>query len=320
MTTEPNNKHNQKSLADAILKTWPRSLHRPRYITGFQVRDAAGFSAWRTIDAVVLDTWPSKGLTLHALEIKVSMSDLRRELDDPAKSSQFEEIVDRFSIVAPLGVVDLDLLPKHWGLYCPTPEGTLRARRKPLPIRPGKPNKTINRSFAAAFVRAVVDRDLDRNLLDEQFTKGIKAGEERSAHRAEVATKDLERYMNAVETFEEKSGVRISTYNGGSIGEAVKFVLDGGILRQINRSHNIRDLGNRLIAMADELEALSANIDKPTRAESDLRLLVACIERGDFSAAELAVQAMKRAVRAEVIKIIDKETILRPSPMTGSEL
>lgn len=261
---EPKNEYNERSLADAILKTWPRSIHQPRFITGFQVRDAAGFSAWRTIDAVVFDTWPSKGLELHALEIKINMADLRRELNDPAKAAQFEDIVDRFSIVAPLGVVDLDLLPKHWGLYCPTPEGTLRARRRPLPIHPGKTPNMIDRSFAAAFVRAVVDRDLDRNMLDEQYARGRKAGEENAAHKIEVATKDLERYMSAVNEFEEKSGVRILTYNGRSIGEAVKFVLDGGILRQINRSHNIRDVGNRLVAMADELDALSANIDKPT--------------------------------------------------------
>jgi len=76
---------------------------RPRWIVAFQVHNAAGFGFSRRLDAVVLDTWPSQGLTVHGLEIKTRKSDMRRELLDPAKAQAFATDLDLFSIAAPAG-------------------------------------------------------------------------------------------------------------------------------------------------------------------------------------------------------------------------
>ena len=45
-----------------------------------QVRNAAGFDAKRTFDAVVVGLWPSRGHDIHVIEVKVSRSDWQREL------------------------------------------------------------------------------------------------------------------------------------------------------------------------------------------------------------------------------------------------
>lgn len=51
-----------------------------------QVRNAAGFDANRTFDAVTVGLWPSRGLPVDVWEIKVSRSDWLNELRKPAKA------------------------------------------------------------------------------------------------------------------------------------------------------------------------------------------------------------------------------------------
>ena len=81
-----------------------------------QVRNDSGFNSTRTFDAMSLSLWPSRGHTLHVFEIKVSRGDWLRELKDPAKGEAACAIADRFSIVAPRGVVVPAELPSTWGL------------------------------------------------------------------------------------------------------------------------------------------------------------------------------------------------------------
>lgn len=81
-----------------------------------QVRNAAGFDANRTFDAVVVGLWPSRGHDIHVLEVKVSRSDWQRELAKPEKAEDAAKVADRFSVVAPRGIVDLAEVPATWGL------------------------------------------------------------------------------------------------------------------------------------------------------------------------------------------------------------
>lgn len=83
-----------------------------------QVANATGTTATRTADAIVMQLWPSRGLTLEGLEIKVSRSDWLRELAQPDKADAIFQFCDKWYIAAPTGVVDLkkDDFPKTWGL------------------------------------------------------------------------------------------------------------------------------------------------------------------------------------------------------------
>lgn len=80
------------------------------------VRNAAGFSANRTFDAIAVNLWPSRGLTIHVFEVKVSRSDWRRELAKPDKAEDACKVADFFWIVAPAGCVQDGELPPGWGL------------------------------------------------------------------------------------------------------------------------------------------------------------------------------------------------------------
>ncbi len=119
------------TLTEPIVYGLLRDLHRDtgnggsgRAAVLAQVRNAAGFGATRTYDAVVVDLWPSRGLTIHVHEIKVSRSDWQRELAKPAKAEDACKVADRFSVVAPKGCVKPGELPPTWGLIEVHGDGT----------------------------------------------------------------------------------------------------------------------------------------------------------------------------------------------------
>ena len=112
----------------------------------------------RILDAVAVDTWASSGYQLDGYEVKVSRSDLRRELADPSKAGAWEDVLDTFSIVAPRLVLN-DWqsfgMPDHWGVMSVGDSG-LRWLRKPAT----KPTEhrhrdPIRRAVVAGLARAI---------------------------------------------------------------------------------------------------------------------------------------------------------------------
>jgi hypothetical protein len=247
--------HTEASLTQAIMVRWPMTIRQPRYVAAIQVNNGAGFSYRRTLDVVVFDTWPSAGLKLHGLEIKISKQDLRRELQDTQKFADWEDHLDQFSIVAPKGLVDLKLLPPKWGLYVDDEKSGLRARRKPLMLHAGK-RPQMSRSIAAAFVRALVDRSLSTEALSAEFTRGYERGKDDTEYEGRTDKNRVTELERAINEFKDASGIQISTWQGDKIGEAVKMVMGGGIKRRISYAPNVRTLGEQLLQLADELDSL----------------------------------------------------------------
>ena len=246
----------ETTLTKAILKTWNLDSFRPRYITAVQVNNGAGFAYGRTIDAIVFDTWPSSGLHFHGLEIKVTKSDLRRELQNTQKFAEFAPYLDLFSIVAPKGIVDLKLLPSKWGLYVETDEGTLRARRKPLMLHDEGKRKTISRSMSAAFARALVVRSLSNEATIAAYEDGLETGKKDMEHDLKVANRTLESLQITIDAFEKASGITITSWMGKQIGEIVNMILNGGLERKIRYAPNVRKLAEQMLKLADELDEL----------------------------------------------------------------
>jgi hypothetical protein len=125
------------------------------------VRDAAGFDAGTTIDALAMHLWPSQHHAMHAFEVKVSRGDWRRELAHPEKSAPWLAVVDYFTVVAPQGVVLVEELPDRWGLLeLVGPTGVFRERRPARRIteRPAGylPAADLKRSLVASMLRAAV--------------------------------------------------------------------------------------------------------------------------------------------------------------------
>lgn len=130
----------------------------PRYVVIPHVRNAAGFDATRTADAVVMGLWPSEGLPILGIEIKVARSDWLREVKKPQKAGGWLESVDYWWIAAAdASVVRIGELPTGWGLMV-CDGGTMRTvvvaqqLRDPGLARPLPPSLT--RSGLAALLRA----------------------------------------------------------------------------------------------------------------------------------------------------------------------
>lgn len=120
-----------------------------------KVRNGAGFNANRTLDAVVVDLWPSRGLTIDGFEVKVSRSDWLRELGQPDKAEDACKLVDRFWVAAPRGVVLNGELPPTWGLMEVTGKKLVQVVAAPL-LRPPVPHRlaTVSRDFLVGILRS----------------------------------------------------------------------------------------------------------------------------------------------------------------------
>jgi len=98
----------------AILKTFAR----PEWAVMFEVPAGTGATRDnRSADAVMMSLWPSRGLDLHGVEIKVSRSDWKREAADPAKAERIAAYCDYWWVFVAPGVIhDLAEVPTPWGV------------------------------------------------------------------------------------------------------------------------------------------------------------------------------------------------------------
>lgn len=85
-----------------------------------QVASETGASPKRIADAIAMQLWPSKGLTIEGIEIKVDRRDLLKEFSQPEKADVIANYCDKWWLAAPPGVVkpsDFEdgSFPKTWG-------------------------------------------------------------------------------------------------------------------------------------------------------------------------------------------------------------
>lgn len=100
-------------IRDAMRKRWKD----PEWAVMWEVNEATGARSGRSADAVMMSLWPSRGLELHGVEIKVSRSDWKREAADPRKAEAVAKYCDRWWVHTPVGVVDdVSDMPPAWGL------------------------------------------------------------------------------------------------------------------------------------------------------------------------------------------------------------
>lgn len=149
-----------------------------QYACAGEVSNSTGYAASRRLDFVVADCWPSHGYQIHGFEIKVSKSDLRRELMEPAKHNIFFDHIDTYTLVAPVDIVDMDIIPAKWGVLV-VKDGKLVTKRRPIPLH-DESTATINRGFAFSLIRAInkqcaQSRAIDK-LLREKYDEGVEYG------------------------------------------------------------------------------------------------------------------------------------------------
>lgn len=153
----------------------------PEWACFRDVANATGFAGRRRADAVAMNLYPSRGLEIRGFEIKVSRSDLRKELATPDKAEAIAAFCNTWWIVTPAGLTDKDDIPLAWGIMEIGDKG-LRTKRAAVP-RAAEEVKPPSKLFIAALARAA-HKELDtirkdwipRSDIEEKMEARYQAG------------------------------------------------------------------------------------------------------------------------------------------------
>ena len=230
-----------------------RYRYRPPAWAFFEeVQDATGGGSSRSADALAFSLWPSQGLEMHGFEIKTSRNDWRRELARPEKADKVLGYCDRiFAVATEKGIVHLEELPPTWGLMEPAGHG-LRAAR---PAEKNPAARPLDRHFFASLMRHAyryIKREIDdADRTKEAYQRGRDEAESAAKGHLQRADERVHELEKAIFDFEQASGVQISTWDAGNIGQAVKVLANGGG----------RDLHGRIRRLKEDIDRMVIALD-----------------------------------------------------------
>lgn len=251
-----------KLTAGQVISSLRLRYAAPRWAFLEQVANGTGFGASRWIDGFALSLWPSMGFEAHAIEVKVSRSDWRRELAAPEKMDAIGKQCHRVWLAAPVGVLPVDEVPTMWGILeveDPTKPPTVVCQAERL----AAPEPSW--SFVAAILRRAseaAERPTDvvpSDEIDARVEAEIKARiADALQHHDRATQRELASLKTDVQAFQNASGIDI-TERGvwpHRLGVAVKTVLARG---DVDRAcAEIAREAKRLRRAADEIEAALA--------------------------------------------------------------
>lgn len=218
-----------------VFKLLEKIFPSPAYTLLSQVRNGTGYArrTVRTADAIAVSTWPSRGMYLTGVEIKVSPSDWRRELAQADKSAEIQSYCRYWYVAAPVGIVPVGELPETWGLIeC---DG---AKASVIKAAPQLEAKEVDMLLLCSILRRMAEVTTPTAMVDEQIQARLDEAEKSWQAREDYATRHMK---ECVEAFQQASGIDISNqWDAGHIGEAVKLVRECGLMKIRNEAKNLR--------------------------------------------------------------------------------
>ncbi|MFA5056527.1 MAG: hypothetical protein WC485_00300 [Opitutaceae bacterium] len=221
------------------------------YALLWEVGNGTGMNCSRHADALVMSLWPSRGLTLAGVEIKVSRTDWLKELKDPEKAESVLRYCDHwYMVVGDRSIIRDGELPEGWGLLVPNGSG-LKIKVKPERLNP----KPIDRGFLAAIMRRVAEQGADAELLKKAHDDGYKLGFESSERTSSRIREQLAEKERDIIAFQKASGIKIDGWKGAeNIGNAVRAVLNGEHNRELSWLRHIRETAEKIVDAVKETE------------------------------------------------------------------
>lgn len=216
----------------------------PAHAWLYEVRNQTGYNRQeRYADALVVSLWPSRGIWIGGIEVKVSRSDWRKELDDPTKSSEIQRFCDRWWVAAPAGVVEEAEVPENWGYFLI--DGKKAKEIKKAPELTPEP---LTKGFVASVLRNEAKAlEVARNQGREEGRESVvkqNGGEDLSEQLQKAKTdlwnvkrqlewkeRDYDRLLESVQKFEQAAGLEepITSHRYGngtqSIGETYRLAM-----------------------------------------------------------------------------------------------
>lgn len=201
----------------------------PEWALMFEVANGTGSNIRRYADAVAMNLFPSRGLELHGVEIKVSRSDWQRELKNPEKAETIFQYCDRWWIAVPeeMALGCKAELPPTWGLLA-LKDGKLRQ----VVAAPRLEPKELTRNFIAAMMRrsAQIDQAVIDQLVSAKLQELRTRDHEEVDRRVKQKTRDMNEKLKKIEDIEKAAGIRLTDWNASAeIGHAIKAIQAAGL-------------------------------------------------------------------------------------------
>lgn len=218
-----------------------------------EVRNSTGFSnRVRSADALAMSLWPSRGLQIHGFEIKASRADWLNELKNPAKAEEIARYCHFWwLVVGDPKIVKEGELPKNWGLIVPRGEKLVVKVQAPE-LEP----QQVSYQFLAALFRkvseAAISPEAHQAAINKARAEGLGAIEQRHKHILDHKQREIDDLKETVREFEEASGIDMRRrWRGQRIGEAVRFVLSGGLLKAEQAMGALKANAERLMEISE---------------------------------------------------------------------
>lgn len=211
-----------------------------------QVRNTTGSARKiRTADAIVVSTWPSRGLWIGGVEIKVRLSDWRKEFETPDKAEPIQRYCHFWWVAAPKGLIPAGEVPTTWGLLECTPK-QIRQEIDPECMEPAP----IDHGFLASILRSVSGQaaGMVQQAIREKAEELAKQKGVWELRRLET---ELDRLRGRIKTFEDRSGLQIDNWDVGNIADAVAFVKESGVLHAKAKARVLRRAAAEIIEKID---------------------------------------------------------------------
>lgn len=259
-------------LVDMLRARYPTA----EYAFFAELRNGTGWSGvTRTADAVALSLWPSRGLELLGFECKLSRSDWKRELAEPAKAEAIQQYCDRWWIVvSDASFVHEAELPPTWGLLAATKGLEEGSKLKVVKAAPKLEPKPLTRKIFASMLRNFADaREADFNQrLQPMIAEARKADRPRIEADYERLKTMHEELAAAVTKFEDASGLSVRhPYDLPHLGELKQLVFGPGWHR--GSLENLRKVAGEAAAKYTEAAEDAA------RAQAAIEKLFAQLEK-----------------------------------------
>lgn len=239
MTTKKN--WTAEDLEQAIRRRYPSDA----YAVLTQVANGTGGNKTRTADVVVISLWPSRGLTVEGIEIKVSATDWKREVAKPHKAAAFIPYCNRWWIAAPKNIIDRTTIPAKWGLL--ELDGRGLSTTKPAPELNAKP---MPWTMTAAVLRNVAQSD------EAAIARRINDVRREARESAEALYKQqVDNYRQLVDDFHQRSGIRIDRFDWEEWADAIARAKEDRDLDTTRRQlEHLKNQLDRASGMIDDLD------------------------------------------------------------------
>lgn len=177
----------QKATAKDVRSALRLRFAAPAWAYFDEVGNATGFGCNRHADGVAMSLWPSRGIELHGIEIKVSRQDWLKELGDPAKAESVSKYLDRWWLaVSDASIVWPGELPPTWGLLV-FDDGKLQCKADAPALQP----LPLDRTFVAALLRRA--QETRESAIEDARREGISEGIDRGSPDQQDERRSIER-------------------------------------------------------------------------------------------------------------------------------